>query len=197
MGLPAYGYGRDADASPLFFPEEPQEVAEELQQLVRRSPRTDDCQQTRWTLAAIRTAAWRLAGCTLPGIQRILKRLGIHWKRAREAIYSPDPQYEAKLAQVAQVRRAAAASGGRRVVVFLDEVTIGRQPTVATAYAPAGPAQARAWRSHSANTLTRIVATLDAVDGRVGFKRATTITVDGLVAFYRQLRAAYPAATRI
>ena len=164
---------------------------------MRRSPRTYDCQQTRWTLQAIRTAAWRLAGCTLPGIQRILKRLGIRWKRAREAIYSPDPQYEAKLAQVAQVRRAAAGSGGRSVVVFLDEVTIGRQPTVATAYAPCGAAQARAWRSHRANTLTRIVATLDAVDGRVVFKRATTITVDGLVAFYRQLCAAYPDATRI
>lgn len=164
---------------------------------MRRSPRTYDLDQTRWTLDAIRRAYWRLADCSLACIHGLLKRLGIVWKRAREAVYSPDPHYDAKRAWVAQLREQAATSGGRSVVVFLDEITIGRQPTVANAYAPAGVEQARAWRSHSADTLTRVVATLDAGDGRVVFRRAGKITVETLVQFYQELRAAYPDAERI
>lgn len=127
---------------------------------------------------------------------RLLKRLGIVWKRARTNVLSPDPNYEAKLANVAAVHAQAEASSGRIIATYLDEVTIERHPSVAQAYAQRGPDQARAQRSHAANTLTRVVATLDVLSGQVVF-RCGRVTTSALVAFFRQLRAAYPDAERI
>jgi transposase len=42
-----------------------------------------------------------------------------------------------------------------------------------------------------------VVAALDQATGRVIWRRSSTISVAGLVAFYQHLRAAYPQATRI
>lgn len=61
---------------------------------------------------------------------------------------SPDPDYEAKLADVKAAVAAAKAHPDRVVTFYLDEVTVERQPTLANAYAPKGAsAQARAVRS--------------------------------------------------
>ena len=127
----------------------------------------------------------------------MLKRFGIVWKRARAAVRSPDPLYAAKLAVVEQVRAKAAADPGRIVVVYLDEVTIERQPTLANDYAEQGCTQPRAERSHSADTLTRVVAALHAQSAQVTFRRASKITLATLVQFYQDLHAAYPDAERI
>lgn len=97
---------------------------------------------------------------------------------------------------VAAVLAQAAASSGRIIVTYLDEITIERHPSIAQAYARRGSNQARAHRSHSANTLTRMVATLDALSGRVVFRRGR-VTTYALVAFFQQLRAAYPDAEQI
>jgi hypothetical protein len=51
---------------------------------------------------------------------------------------SPDPGYAAKRAAVARARAAARASGGRVVLVYLDEFTYYCRPSVARYYAPAG-----------------------------------------------------------
>jgi hypothetical protein len=91
----------------------------------------------------------------------------------------------------------ARAASGQTVTVYLDEVTVERQPTLAHAYAPKGPVQARASLSHRSNTETRVVAALDALTGRVIYRRTAKITVAVLVQFYQALRAAYPAAETI
>jgi len=127
----------------------------------------------------------------------MLKRFGIVWKRARAAVRSPDQHYEAKLAVVERIGCQAAAHPGRIVLVYLDEVTIERQPTVASDYAEQGREQPRACRSHSADTLTRVVAALNAQTARVTFRRASKITLATLVQFYQELRATYPEAERI
>lgn len=67
---------------------------------------------------------------------------------------------------------ALARAAGTVVTLYQDEVTIERQPTLAAAYALAGPEQPLARRSHR-------------------------VTVAELVAFYQQLVAAYPQAERI
>lgn len=92
---------------------------------------------------------------------------------------------------------ALARAAGTVVTLYQDEVTIERQPTLAAAYALAGPEQPLARRSHRANTLTRLTATLDPLDGRVVPRRCHRVTVAELVAFYQQLVAAYPQAERI
>lgn len=165
--------------------------------MVFRDPRVLGLQQSRWTLAAIRDTWDWSSHLSLPGVYGVLKRLGIGWKRARASVYSPDEQYPAKVAAIAQLRQQVSAGAGTEVVVYLDEVSIERQPTLANDYEERGPEQPRARRSHSSDTLTRVVATLDPADGRVVWRRGSKITLRTLVQFYQDLRAAYPAAERI
>jgi hypothetical protein len=71
-------------------------------------------------------------------MQQVLRRLHISWQRARSYIHSPDPDYAAKLANVQAVRMLARQAPRQVVVVYLDEVTIERQPSLASTYAPRG-----------------------------------------------------------
>jgi hypothetical protein len=125
---------------------------------------------------------------TLAGVPTVLRRARLVWKRARASIRSPDPDYAAKLADVAAAVAAARAQPGRVVTIYLDEVTVERHPTVAKAYAPTGSSeQARAVRSPKSNTVTRVIGALKALTGGVFYRRASKITVGFLVAFYQAL----------
>ncbi len=88
-------------------------------------------------------------------------------------------------------------SNGRLALVYLDEVTIYRQPTLAQAWEQHGW-QALAERSYQSDTVTRVVATLDLVSGRVLNRRRHKIGVEDLVGFYKdQLCPAYEECERI
>jgi len=162
-----------------------------------RAPRLLGVDRTRWTLAAIRTACPWLAAHSPSGVWRVLTSLGLSCKRGRPHLHSPDPAYDAKRAAVAACLAAARASDGRRVVVYQDEVTLHRQPTLAPAWAARGRAQPLAAFSPRADTALRLVATLDAERGRVVGRRRRTLDIPALVGFYRAVVAAYPAAAQI
>jgi hypothetical protein len=103
-----------------------------------------------------------------------LQRLEFTWQRARDYVRSPDPTYEAKLALVEAARQAAQQRPGEIVVLYLDEITIYRQPTLSNAYAAAGGEdQPLAVRSHASNTQTRVVGTLNHLCGKVFHLRAS------------------------
>ena len=141
-----HDYGGARAQARFFAPPYPDaaEAAEDLQHLVRHQPRLLGLDQTRWTLAAIREACLWMHGLSLGGVAQVLDRLGVSWQRGRAAIDSPDPDYDAKRAYLAQLRAAVAAAPERWVLCFLDEVTIERQPTVAASYAARGGATSRA-----------------------------------------------------
>lgn len=183
-----------AGASPRFPPQHAtMEAAQtEVQHLVQRDPRTCGQDQTRWTLAGIRHACTWLQRGTLPGVHAILDRLHVVWKRARASMRSPDPAYDGTCAGIATLLNQGRADPRRCCVRFLDEVTIERQPTLATASAVRGDDQARASLSQRDHTLTRVVATLDTRNAQVCFRRANRITVPTLVPFSQDVRAAYP-----
>lgn len=163
---------------------------------------------------------------SLPGLARLLGRLHVHRKRGRGHIHSPDPLYQEKRASVsARLDRARldhtqvefarcavrdAPATARRlaapgiVTCFLDEVSYDRQPTLASAYEAAGrdlrtghTHQPLAQLSLRGSTLTRVVGALDACTGRVIWHQGWKIGLKQLVAFYAQLRAAYPDAERL
>ncbi len=95
------------------------------------------------------------------------------------------------------MREEVRAANGRLVLVYLDELTIYRQPTLANAWEEFGH-QALAERSLYSNTPTRLVATLDLVDGRVVYRCRSKIGILDLVGFYKDhLCPAYPKAERI
>jgi transposase len=128
-------------------------------------------------------------------LHHLLTRLGLTWQRARAYVRSPDPADLAKLAAIATAV-AATRHDPTVVTLYLDEVTIYRQPTLAAAWAACRD-QPRASRSHASDTATRVVATLDAHTGRVLYQRRGRLTVPALVDFYQHLCRAYPWATRL
>jgi len=186
-------------ASLLFPPQyqTPGTAQEALLQIVHTGPRTLGFSQTRWTLAAISNACDWLRLTTSGGLSRLLARLKISWKRGREHIYSPDPDYEAKLTYIKNLTKDSQASRGQRPILYLDEVTYYRQPTTCAAYELQGHRQPLAERSYQSNTLTRVIATLDVANGRVVHRWRSHLTVRAIVAFYQQLCDAYPGAERL
>jgi hypothetical protein len=74
--------------------------AEALRDLLHRSPRDFDRPTGVWTLDlaadvayAQGLTAWRVSGET---IRATLARMGVRWRRAKEWITSPDPEYGRK-----------------------------------------------------------------------------------------------------
>src|SRR5947209_5804570 len=106
------------------------------------------------------------------------------------------PAVEAAAAQAIK-KEAARGSDGRRVLLYQDELTYYRQPSLARAYEARGRRQPLAVRSHAANTATRAAATLDPFTGRVVPWQGTRFDIPQVVGFYRQVRAAYPEAEQI
>src|SRR5262249_25184681 len=78
----------------------PAERAEQLRALLHRSPREFGHPTSLWTLdlAAQVSCAEGLTPRVVSGeaIRKTLKRLGIGWKRAKQWITSPDPEYVRK-----------------------------------------------------------------------------------------------------
>lgn len=130
-------------------------------------------------------------------LSALLTRLGLAYKRGRDYVHSPDPDYQAKRDRVAQIVAQARASAGRLVALYLDELTYYRQPTLARAYEAAGTSQPLAQRSYQANTATRVVGALNVIGARVSYRQSSHLGIRELVAFHQQLRREYPEAERL
>jgi transposase len=131
-------------------------------------------------------------GASVSGISRVLKESGIRWKRGRDHVHSPDPDYAAKAAHLEAIRARVAAAPDAAVLLYLDEVTYYRQPSSGYAYARAGSADPRAERSTRTDTKTRVVGTLDHATGRVVALQQAKIGVPALRRFYQALADAHP-----
>jgi len=179
-------------ASPLFPPQyqNNEEAKTAILHVVRRDPTILGIDQTRWTLDAIRSACDWLDGISISGLCHLLSRLGISWKSSREHVHSPDPNYTGKVTFIDDLYQRVLASDDL-ALLFLDELSYYRQPSLAHAYEERGSTQSLAERSHKSNTRTRIAATLDAVDGRVIYEQKSIIGVDQLVSLYQRVCQEY------
>lgn len=173
----------------LFFPKYaiPDLARESLLHVVRRDPRQFGEHRSRWTLSGIGHVCDWLALRSPSGIWRLLKRLNIHYKRARSYIHSPDPDYSTKLETIQYMIRKVNTSEAPSIILFQDEFTLYRQPTLASAYETRGHHQPLAYLSAKSNTQWRITAALDVFTGRVIYKQASKITVKTLIDFYQHI----------
>ena len=168
-----------------------------LLHLVRRDPHQLDIERSRWTLHHVRELLPEWSVHTDGGMHRLLDRLDIHYKRGRSYIHSPDPLYEEKQARRERIQAFVRAHYPHEVLLLLDECGIKRQPSVGYNYEAAGSDAPHAQWQPRFDTLTRIMATLDALTGQVVYTLIGTVTTSALVRFYRKVRAAYPQATRL
>lgn len=150
---------------------------------------------SRWSLLHARRVITRLRHYSLSGVWRLFRAWGLRYKRGRAYVHSPDPEYEQKCQRINEALAEAAASPGRIIALYLDELTYYRQPSVASDWAGCGSRhQPLARSSYAANRMSRVVGALNALTGQVSYRQAAHIGVRELRAFYTQLREAYPQA---
>lgn len=150
--------------------------------------------QSRWTLVLLQHCLEVLAGYSLSGIWRLLRRLGIHYKRGQQHVHSPDPEYRGKAARIAECVQAARDRPGAVVTLFLDEFTFYRWTGMAPVYASAGRIQPRVTLPCRYNTAGRIVSVIDAVSAKVLYLQRSHITAAVLAELMLTIRTAYPNA---
>jgi hypothetical protein len=166
-----------------------------LQHLVAQPPANFAQPGVRWKLATLGQAVWWLQGLTLSGVWRQLERAGISLKHARHYVHSPDLQYLEKLAEIVRVLELVVQSDGKIVLLFADELTFYRQPTLSFAYSEQGKREApRGILSHQSNTSGRIGGVVNALTGQVTYRMASKFGITEHLKLYEQLREVYPTA---
>ena len=137
---------------------------------------------------------------------QILKRLDIHYKRARSYIHSPDPHYDEKVVLIKTRLEQARKAPERFVFLYQDECHYYRQPTLASAYALKGTKQPLARKGYGGNpsmgitclrATHRQVGCLNALTGQTTYEQHSRIRIDQIVGFYRTLGKVYPKAEQI
>lgn len=165
--------------------------------MLHRSPWELGFRRSRWRLQDVgRALAW-LNGHSDAGIRKVLKRLGFSRKQALNFVHSPDVDFRSKWQAILRAYADAVNHPEEAVILFLDELTYYRRPSQAPAYHQRGKTQPHALEAARFNTQTRLVATLNGLTGQVHYLQRHMIGKDALVAFYAQVRAAYPTAQRV
>lgn len=170
---------------------------EAILDVMARPPEQFGVERTRWTLATLLGQLQWLRLHTEAGLCRLLHRLGISYKRGRHHLHSPDADYEGKLQVVCNCLALAAQEPDKHVLLFLDELSYYRQPTLSRGYAARGHQQPLAELSYRANKPSRVLGAVNALTGRVHYLMQGQITVATLVSFYDDIRRAYPQAEKI
>jgi transposase len=171
---------------PAYFPRyaDDEEAKEAILHTVRRDPGLFDSTKTRWDLGFISEVLDWLAVNHPSSLSQLLKRLGISYKRGRSYVHSPDPHYDQKMDMIAQCLLKAWYGPEKYVLLYQDEFTIYRQPTIDRDYEQMGKFQPLARRSHSSNTEFRGIGALNAVTGQVTYHQASKSNVSQLTKFY-------------
>jgi hypothetical protein len=165
-----------------------------VREAVRRSPRLFGLERSRWRLADLGRAVPWLRGRPPGSVHRLLRRLRVRYKRGRRYLHSPDPAYDAKLAAITAAQAFVRADPERVVLLYQDEFTYYRRPSVGRAWAPVGADAPRAAQGLGTNKARRVAACLDAGSGRVLHWQRRHFDRGTLARFYRAVEAAYPAA---
>ncbi len=189
------GRGRKPAFSPKYADAE--SAREAVLHVVQRAPHHYGEKGNRWTLDSLRRACDWLQLTTASGLSHPLKRPKISYKRAREHVHSPDDNYLAKLSDVRVLARRSETDSKSTVVLFQDELTFYRRPTLSWAYEQAGRCQPLAEQGYRPNLAWRVAAALDIWTGRVIYHQDSRIGVKALVDFYQKVCAAYPQAQTI
>jgi transposase len=162
--------------------------------VLHTSPRQHGLARTRWRLQDLPAAVAWLKDHSASGVLGVLDGLGFSRKQAMLWVHSPDPEYDRKRRSVLNAFWAALAQPATCVLLFLDELTYYRRPTLAPCYHPRGDDLPHVLGATAYNTQTRIVAALNGYSGQVTYWQRSQIGQAQLVGFYHDLRQVYPHA---
>lgn len=167
--------------------------------VLAQSPRDYGFDQTRWTLASlVRILSDTLATGTPAGLSAVLARLGIRYRRGWEHVTSPDPLARFKLSLIDHLLTRVSQDTTDNVVLWLDELTIYRLPSLAPAWADGlTPRGGKARLSPGANTTGRIGAVMNHFTGQVTYMLRSIFGPTQLCHLYHLIRQTYPDASSI
>lgn len=171
-------------------------MKEEVLRVFATSPEAVGLQRTRWRLGDL-VGRLPLAVSSRSGLWNALRRLGIRYRQGWAYLVSPDPLAQAKLRFIDQIQRRAQAQPERVVVLWLDEVTFYRLPTLAPTWCEGRGRARKAQMRAGSNTCARVLAALNAASGSTHYLLRSKIGASELCQFYQQLRAAYADAAEI
>ena len=182
---------------PVFFPKSPEAAKAEVLAAMGQDPGCLNPHQTRWTLQTLGEVLPWLENVCVSGVHRILSRLGISYKRARDYVHSPDTDYAEKLSRIEQALEAARDHPETCVVVYQDEFSFNLQPTLAKDWAETGTKCPLARQSYLPEATCYGIGALNPHTGDVVYQHVKSCTVVALHTFYTQICQRYPNAERI
>jgi hypothetical protein len=154
---------------------------------------------SRWSLRTLRASVDTLAAYSLSGIWRLLQRCAVRHRPLRDQLYSPDPEYVAKVAHLERCLRETVRWPAEVVLLFLDEMGYYRWPALAADWQWAAPGAA-ARQLHKAgptNRQQRLIGALNALTGRLDSLDNYLVGRQQVSAFYQHLEQVYGSARRI
>lgn len=139
----------------------------ELHETMHQAPECFGLPRSRWWLDGLRQAVPWLKPLSLPGVWQLLDRFDLAYKRGRRYVHSPDPDYPVKAARLRSIWQQVQADPTHLVLLYQDELTSYRCPTVGYDYALRDADGPRAAQGTGYNTSRRIAGCLDASSGRL------------------------------
>src|SRR2546430_12486875 len=189
---------QDAGASPLFPPvQAPQDLelaVADLTETVHQSPECFGLSRSRWWLEGLRQTVPWLSSLSLPGICQLLDRLHIAYKRGRRYVHSPDPDYPVKSARLRSAWQEVLKDPTSFVLLYQDELTYYRCPTVFCDYATAGSHAPLAAQGIGYNTSRGISGCFGAYTGRLITRQSIALGYPNFFRYLQPRETAYGAA---
>ena len=158
---------------------------------MRQPPELHGVPRTRWRVRDLIAAVPWAGRYSVSGLARVLKRLGVGRQRGRLRLHSPDPAYQEKAWDIRHVCSLAFVPYRPPVVLYGDEFSLYRQPTLAPAFAPTGAALAAPLACHR-NSYYRYAGAINVATGQLTWLGRSRMGVVNLRRFLAKIRAAYP-----
>lgn len=130
------------------------------------------------------------------GLCQLLDRLGLSRKEGRLRMRSPDPDYCAKTEYIRRICEAADGDPGK-VVVYQDEASYYRRPSLAPVYQPKGSDQKAVPTRSEDPKFQRICGAMDVATGQVFWQQSAKFGVEQLIAYYHEMVDHWPEADTI
>ena len=169
----------------------------DVTETLHQSPESFGLLRSRWWLDGIRQAVPWLTSVSLPGIWKLLERFDLVYKRGRRYVHSPDPEYLSKRARVRWAWHEVQHDPERCVLLYQDELTYYRCPTVFCDYTLAGSDAPRANQGTGYNTSRRIAGCLDAYSGRLISWQRSAFDHPTFLRYLLAVQARYPKAEHL
>ena len=178
---------------PVFFPRSLEVAQAEIQQIIAKAP----SERSRWTLSLLRDNISWFKARSLSCVWKTMTTLGLVYKRGREATHSPDPDYDLKLAYIVAAQQQVLAAPEQVVLLYQDELTYYRRPSLARAYATVASKEPKVLLGYTTNKKRRIAGSLNWFTGQFHAQQRHRFGVEQLQRYYRYLETLYPDARTI